>query len=463
MPRAIDDAELLRLYAQPGRGYTDQELAEVFEVGRDAIFKRRRRFKDLYGDDFFAETERGRYRVDTETFVSHIKVKKEEALILYLATRRLSRNTRLPQKPVLNALSKLASALYNPMTERLVKAAGNVPHHPEEKKREAILQTLLKGWAEQLKVHIRYQSLKSNKPANYTIDVYLIEPSPWSDSIYIIAKNNVWDGFTPYQLERIEKATLSGESFDIDPHFENEQLLQYTWGIWNSDKEPQLVRLHFTAPVAVRRVQESIWHPRQEMTIQPDGTLIWQAAIAEPKEMLPWVRGWGADVEVLEPTGLRDIIMRHAQQLNKTYNLTTSSTDITARLLQLWGKTTADSDVFHPALYHMFDVAHIAQQLLSPRASVRWRQALAGALNADAATLHEWLPYLIALHDIGKLSVPFQIMNDKQWMRLKAEGFDFGKAKLIDGKKLHHTIVGRFILEEETSLNLSGNVSAACM
>lgn len=130
--------------------------------------------------------------------------------------------------------------------------------------------------------------------------------------------------------------------------------------------------------------------------------------------------------------------------------MTTSSDprQLLKRLLRLWGKTTADPDRFHPALYHMFDVAHVAQQLLSPRASTRWRWVLANALNAEANTLPEWLPYLIALHDLGKISVPFQVLNEKQLTRLKTEGVSFGKATRKDGRDLHHTLVGRLVLQD---------------
>jgi predicted DNA-binding transcriptional regulator YafY len=219
MAKLIDNDELIRLYAEPGRGYTDEEMGKRFGVGRDAIFKRRKKLKKEYGDDFFIETERGRFRIDSRTFISNIKVSWEEALILYLATRRLSRNTRLPSRPVQNALSKLATALYKPMTERLVKAATTVPEHPEEKRRAEILTTLIRGWSEQYKVHIRYLGLKSDKPAKHTISPYLIEPSPWSDSVYVIAKTNVWDGLIPFHLERIQKATFSTEPFTIDEDF----------------------------------------------------------------------------------------------------------------------------------------------------------------------------------------------------------------------------------------------------
>src|SRR5690606_16313897 len=90
-------------------------------------------------------------------------------------------------------------------------------------------------------------------------------------------------------------------------------------------------------------------------------------------------------------------------------------------------------------------------QLLRVQASPRWRNVLAAALNARAETLHEWLPWLIALHDIGKISVPFQAQNEIQRQRLKEEGFEFGYWRLPDSQKLHHTTVGGIVLED--SLN----------
>ncbi len=389
MTRIISDDELIRIYAEPGHGYTDQALGERFGVGRDAIFKRRKKLMDEYGDDFFMETERGRYRIDSETFVSNIKVSWEEALILYLATRRLSRNTRLPKRAVTNALSKLATALYKPMTERLVKAASNVPEHPDEEKRANMLTTLIRGWTEQLKVHIRYRSLKSTESAKYTICPYLIEPSPWSDSVYVVAQTDIWDNPTPFQLERIEKAVLSTEPFIVDPKFQEETLFQYTWGIWYSDREPQMVKLKFTGREAVRRLQESVWHPDQKIS-EPDehGHVIWTAPISEPREMLPWIRGWGADCEVLEPPNLRRALEREARRLAELYGVARDNTPQTRFFAHR--REGEDREDWQPLIEHLQKTAEMAHDF---------------GQNANVAEL----AYIAGrLHDLGKYSAEFQ-------------------------------------------------------
>ena len=148
--------------------------------------------------------------------------------------------------------------------------------------RTRILETLAKGWVEQRKIRIRYQRLDGNQHVNHVISPYLIEPSNWSDSVYVIALSDVTDKIIPFKIDRIESAVLSGEGFEIPADFDDQELLKYAWGIWVGDKEPALVRLRFNGSQATRRVRESIWHPQQEPLEElPDGGCIWSARVAE--------------------------------------------------------------------------------------------------------------------------------------------------------------------------------------
>src|SRR5437773_1309051 len=111
--------------------------------------------------------------------------------------------------------------------------------------------------------------------------------------------------------------------------------------------------------------------------------------------------------------------------------MTTAISSLAPELLQLWGKTGPDN-TFHPALFHMLDVGHVAQMLLSEGASPRIRKVLAHAFQSDPAQLVQWLPLIVALHDIGKISAPFQGQDSKpatqaQRERLLSERFDFGR------------------------------------
>ena len=103
MTKKLDFEEVKLHYLH--RGYTDIELANRLGVDRTAIYKCRQKLIDAGIE--FNELERGRYKIDRQKFVTNIPVSLTESLVLYLATRRLSRNTRLAKRQVQNALEKL--------------------------------------------------------------------------------------------------------------------------------------------------------------------------------------------------------------------------------------------------------------------------------------------------------------------------------------------------------------------
>jgi len=437
MNRADRLREMERLYTQ--QAFTDIEMAARLGVDRTTIYKDR---TALETEHPFSEVETGRYKIDRTRYLSGIKVSLHEALALYLAERRASRQTRISQPHVASALEKLAIALKQPMTERLVKAAGEVLRQSAQPERILVLETLARAWVDQQKVRIVYHPLRGKRALTYTVSPYLIEPSLWSDGTYVIGHSDVHNDVATFKIERITQADLLLERFTIPTTFDDQTLLKYAWGIWLSDEEPVTVRLKFTGHEAVTRLKESIWHPQQQPLFDtPDGGCMWAAPVAEPQEMLPWIRGWGASVEVLEPKELREAVTSEIRRMASRYNiLPRTLSPETARLFRCWGKTGQQINEFHPAVFHMLDVGNVARTLLSSQASPRWRDSLAHALGAEAGSLVEWLPWLVALHDLGKISAAFQGKNEEQRMRLVAEGFSFGEWRW--NQDLHHTAVG---------------------
>lgn len=459
MSRGMKKAERLRemerLYFQHREGLSDAELAERFDVDRTTVYRDR---TQLECEIPLQEVAPGRYRVDRMRYISAVRLNLTEALALYLAARRMSRHTRTYQPHVVSALEKLAVALKDPMTEHLVHAATTLVQQPPHPERERILETLTQGWAERIRVRLTYQGLRANRATTHLFSPYLIEPSIWSDAVYVIGHSDVFDALTTFNVERIQDAHLSSAQYTIPETFDEEELLRFAWGIWTSQKEPVTIKLKFTGKIAITRLKESIWHPRQKPLVEmEDGACIWEAPVAEPREMLPWIRGWGASCEVLAPASLRAELEREVRRMARVYGVGCGEAvdPQMEKLLRCWGKTLRGNDaVFHPALFHMLDVGNVARALLTDSAGQRWRQVLAHALDTNAETLSDWLPYVIAMHDIGKLTVAFQRQNAVQSRRLQAEGFTFGDWQ--DDMWLHHTVFGQvYIQEEAANLNLS--------
>ena len=282
--------EMKRLYVQ--RAYSDIEMAERLGVDRTIVFRDRRELATGENNYPFEKDGEGRYYIPKSKLISEIKVNLHEALTLYLSARKTSRQTRFHSPHAANAVEKLAATLRQPMTERLLRSANLLLKQEKNPDKIKIIETVAQAWVEQRKVRIEYQALGHEGLTRHTISPYLIEPSIWSDSVYVIARSDFNDKIFAFKMERILSAFLSGETFEIPETFDDEQLLKHAWGIWFGDKDPVLVRLRFS-PAVTRRVRESIWHPLESVEDAEDGGCIWSAEVAEPREMLPWVRGWG--------------------------------------------------------------------------------------------------------------------------------------------------------------------------
>lgn len=79
-------------------------------------------------------------------------------------------------------------------------------------------------------------------------------------------------------------------------------------------------------------------------------------------------------------------------------------------LLELWGKAretaTTDSSRYHPAICHMIDVGNVAQEFLERCGGRALRAHLLQPVGGEEGA--GFLPFLVALHDLGKLTPPFQ-------------------------------------------------------
>ncbi len=386
-----------------------------------------------------------------ETKLRQFEMSPEETYTLYLAARLFVKQLDKRNEYAETALYRLAEVLKSdvPVSPDIQKAAQQLARREDQPGYQDSFQKLIQAYLRRNRVKLTYKPLWGQS-FETTFAIYLIEPSAIGFSTYLIGHSALVDDLRVYKLDRVESvAVLRDEQpYSIPSDFPGLAIFDKAWSIITGEETTRVV-LRFSDKVA-QRVLETNWHPSQgyDWDKEKEGYLRWWVDIADTTDIFPWIRGWGQDVEVLAPDTLRESLKIQVKHLAQTYNLNTQTPDLDSRLLQLWGKTTKKNpDLFHPALYHLFDVAHVAQQLLSTRASSRWRQILATGLNADGDTLVEWLPYLVALHDIGKISVPFQILNEKQRTRLQGEGFVFGRATKREGQKLHHSLVGRMVLQ----------------
>jgi predicted DNA-binding transcriptional regulator YafY len=85
-------------------------------------------------------------------------------------------------------------------------------------------------------------------------------------------------------------------------------------------EQVQRVRIKFR-PEVRQYITETRWHSSQQIEALPDGSIILQVEVSEPREVGWWALQWGANAEALEPESLRREMMETAQKLIEVYGV----------------------------------------------------------------------------------------------------------------------------------------------
>jgi predicted DNA-binding transcriptional regulator YafY len=320
--RAFTRAERLSristlLHAAP-HGLSTAELARLCGVSQRTIQR------DLVSLETLGipVTESGehppRYTMVEGCYIPPVRLSLHEALALYLAARLLARHADRFDPHMAAALAKLAAVLPAPMSAHVQATVQAMATRPEDANQVQVLGRLALGWANRRRVRIRYRAARSANVHSYVLCPYVIEPAPSGGSTYVIGHASWFDAIRTFKVERILEAELLTEGFDVPTDLDAPALLAGAWGVWWGAEE-QEVLLRFAPGVATRRVQETIWHPSQELAEEPDEGCTLRVRVAEPREMVPWIRGWGPQVEVLAPAWLREQVAREAEETARVY------------------------------------------------------------------------------------------------------------------------------------------------
>jgi CRISPR-associated endonuclease/helicase Cas3 len=379
--------ERLWVLLQRHAGLSEAELAEMLQIERRTLNNYLRELENegkVYkeGRLWFA------YHYQ-ETRLRAFDLTPEEAMTLYLGARLLVKQYDRRNEPAETALLKLAQVLKSDagIGDEILQAAQELARRPVSEGYQPVFRTLMRGYVYRKQVAIEYQPLRG-QPFSTHFAIYLIEPSPVGYATYLIGHSQVSNALRAYKLERVLSARLTDIGYCIPEDFNGLEMLQHAWSIVMGEERVQVV-VRFS-PRVRKRVLETIWHPSQvtEEDAEHPGSLIWKVTVADTLDLLPWLRSWGADAEVLEPERLREALIHEAMQLTKVYNMAQRSP--VAKSFYAHSKAEVDESGWQLLKDHLLATGDLAYEL--------GRDAGISDLARVAGILH----------DIGKYSQAFQ-------------------------------------------------------
>ena len=314
-----------------------------------------------------------------------------------------------------------------------------------------VLETLTEAWSAGRKVKVTHLN-KFERIDEHTYSPYFIEPYAVGQTTHVLGWCEPLNAMRTFKVERLRSAVMLPDRYTIPADFDPTARLRNAWGIWYTDSEPVEVVLRFHPNVA-RRVQETQWQRDQEIELLPDGWLLWRALIAEPQEMLPWIRGWGADVEVVGPEKLRNEVKAHVASMATMYEVANLRTDAEPFRL-LWAKADRKTGASHRLIYHMLDVGLVAQLIWDKVLHPALKQELATWLDLTVEETGRLVAFLASLHDLGKASPAFQDhprmprqLKARVMAELRQAGFNFKDDRPPLEHRTRHEIISTWALQ----------------
>lgn len=289
----------------------DAECSSAEIVRRLHLEENQRRSVQRYLAELEAQGEieciEGRYRKRRKP----TQLNPVQALAVYSAARMLFHHAAEYNEHYLAALEKLARDLPEP-ARRVASQANEVYKDRRGGRTSLAFEVAARAWLEGRVLHCQYQSQRRTSPLE--LEIYFIEVSPRNREAYAIGINRLKVETQPrvYRLTRMKNPTLSVQPYTIPEDFHPLRFLSSAWGIMPG--EPQRVELLFS-PQVRQRVSEEYFGSLQEpvLTLGSGHTRV-VLGVGNWLELLPWILGWGGEVEVISPPELRAQV---AQALHK--------------------------------------------------------------------------------------------------------------------------------------------------
>jgi predicted DNA-binding transcriptional regulator YafY len=320
MHQAFSRAERLRRIEQmlyrAANGMSASEIAEQLGVSQRTVYRDLEMLSER-GVPLWQED--GRFGVLRDQHLATIRLSFNEAMTLFIATRLLARYADEYNPHIVSALTKLAAALPQSVAGHVIQAAETLRRRPTNDVAVAVLEQITRAWAERRVVRLWYRSPRSGELRQRDLAPYFLEISGPAYSCYVIGYDAWASAVRTFKLDRLERAQMLDRGYEIPPDFDANTYLADSWGIMRGRGLTEVV-LQFNTDVSAL-LRERTWHPSQTIDELADGGLLFTVRVSDPREMRPWIRSWGADVEVLEPISLRNEMKDEARRLGSLYDV----------------------------------------------------------------------------------------------------------------------------------------------
>ena len=221
------------------------------------------------------------------------------------------------ERDVHSAFDKLAAALTPGMKQfldrlPLVMQAKPEPGAQASEPRTKEVAQLVEATMQHRRVTMRYHSFSSNREKTYLFEPYRLVFG--QGGLYVIGMVPEYGELRTFAVDRVEQLSLTEDRFE--PLELPEDAFAHSLGV--NQGTPDKIEVVF-APKIARYVRERVWHPSQECTDRPDGSLRLTLNVVKDWALKSWILGFGALATVTAPEALAAEIAAELRAAAKNY------------------------------------------------------------------------------------------------------------------------------------------------
>lgn len=294
------------LLLQRDDGIRAVELANACDVDRRTIY---RDIARLQANGIPIYHNRGRFHISREYYLASVQLSLNETIALYSALRIMSQIVSQQNPHGVSALNKLSSALPETLSEHINVVARVMREAPIDRLYVTVLETLTRAWVERRQVHVWHKKEKTP----LTLAPYFLEATA-AGTIYVIGMSITQGQLRAIHLGQILRAELTTITYPQNPLFDPKHFLADATHRVNDPLTKSVNVVLALPPGEARLILNKGVHNIVKHEEHADGRIYLHIKTHDWRDLLPWVRTLGHQVEVIEPLSLRSTIIAELTQ-----------------------------------------------------------------------------------------------------------------------------------------------------
>jgi len=292
-------------------------LSVELEISARSILRDIAYLKDVLGAPIeYSYEEKGYYLTDVNWCMPYRITSKQDMLALVLGAKLLASLQGCPLSDSIRGLPMDENVSLEGMAAKFAFRSG-----PARKIDPLIWLNLARSTAEQYTCGITYYSPRRCVEEFYRIYPHLMAniEGEWYVWGYLVSEQKI----RQFAVAHVQEVMVSDETFMVRDDYVPEDLIRNSFGKYAhaADEKRRQVTLLFDAELN-HYISENQWHPEQKLGRAKDGRTRLQFPYVKDDDLFNWILGFGADVEVIHPKSLKNMVEKEVARLCALYNPT---------------------------------------------------------------------------------------------------------------------------------------------